>query len=45
MPAEAFNYLECSLPDGQTLGEYRRARAQARPRRAHRMPRLLSRMT
>jgi hypothetical protein len=45
MPAEAFNYLESSLPAGQTIGEYRRARVEARPRRTHRMPRLLSRMT
>lgn len=43
MPAEAFNYHECSLPEDVTIDEYRRARS--RPRRGYRMPRLLRRMT
>lgn len=42
MQPVAFNYVECSLPDGVTLPEYRRSRpcrVSRRRRLAQRMPR------
>jgi hypothetical protein len=45
MSPTAFSYFECSLPEDMTISEYRRSRCADRPRRGHRMPRLLKRMT
>jgi hypothetical protein len=45
MRYEAFNYVECTIPAGMTIREYRRAEAPSRRRLRHRMPRLLKRMT
>ena len=45
MRSEAFNYLECSLPEDMTISEYRRSRRDPRPARGQRMPRLFKRLT
>jgi hypothetical protein len=41
MPSDAhnFNYVESSIPEGMTLGEYRRARMNRRPKPARKGPR------
>lgn len=35
----SFNYVESSLPEGMTLGEYRRARLQRNPKPVRKGPR------
>ena len=45
MRYEAFNYVECSIPAGMTIAEYRRSEAAPRKGLRQRMPRLLNRMT
>jgi len=37
--AHSFNYVESSLPEGMTLGEYRRQRLQRQPKPARKGPR------
>lgn len=44
MRYEAFNYVECSIPAGMTIAEYRRSEAPPK-RRFQRMPRLVKRLT
>ena len=41
MPSDAhnFNYVESSIPEGMTLGEYRRARMNRRPKPVRKGPR------
>ncbi len=41
MPSDAhfLNYVESSIPEGMTLGEYRRARVQRQPKPARKGPR------
>ena len=41
MPSDVhtFNYVESSLPDGVTLGEYRRSRMHRQPKPARKAPR------
>ena len=42
MPSDAahtFNYVESSIPEGMTLGEYRRARMTRKPKPARKGPR------
>jgi hypothetical protein len=41
MPSDAhnFNYVECSIPEGMTLAEYRRARMQRQPKPVRKGPR------
>ncbi len=41
MPSDAnnFNYVESSIPEGMTLGEYRRSRMQRKPKVARKGPR------
>ena len=40
MPSDAhnFNYVESSIPEGMTLGEYRRARMNRRPKPVRKGP-------
>ena len=37
--ANSFNYVECSIPEGMTLAEYRRARMQRQPKPVRKGPR------
>ena len=37
--ANSFNYVECSIPEGMTLSEYRRARTQRQPKPVRKGPR------
>ena len=41
MPSDAhnLNYVESSIPEGMTLGEYRRARMKRNPKPARKGPR------
>jgi hypothetical protein len=40
MPSDANSfYVESSIPEGMTLGEYRRARVQRKPKPARKGPR------
>ena len=41
MPSDAhtFNYIETSIPEGMTLGEYRRQRMQRQPKPVRKGPR------
>ena len=38
-PADSVRYIECDVPPGQTLTEWRRDRAAQAPRRRRRLPR------
>jgi hypothetical protein len=43
MPSDvhSFNYLESSIPEGMTVGEYRRARLNRQPKPVRKGPRWL----
>ena len=45
MRFEAFNYVECSIPAGMTIAEYRRPAVPPEHHRHQRIPRLLKRRT
>ena len=38
-PADSIRYVECDVPPGQTLAEWRRERAAQAPGRRRRLPR------
>jgi hypothetical protein len=38
-PADSIRYVECDVPPGQTLAEWRRDRAAQAPQRRRRLPR------